>query len=104
VQRFIEALPETAMLVLDEAYAETGPASALPPLEPDRPNVLRMRTFSKVYGLAGMRCGYAIGEAEAIAAFDKVRNHFGMTRMTQAAALAALEDEAHLRATIGKVA
>ena len=67
IMRFIEALPETTMLVLDEAYGETGPASALPPLDTARPNVLRMRTFSKAYGLAGIRCGYAIGEAEMIA-------------------------------------
>lgn len=100
IARFIDALPETTMLVLDEAYCETAPAGALPPLEPERPNVLRMRTFSKVYGLAGLRCGYCIGPAEAIRAFDKVRNHFGMTRMTQAAALAALEDEAHLRKVV----
>ncbi|WP_159592702.1 pyridoxal phosphate-dependent aminotransferase [Chelativorans xinjiangense] len=103
IARFIAALPETAMLVLDEAYCETAPASALPPLEPQRPNVLRMRTFSKAYGLAGLRCGYAIGEAEAIRAFDKVRNHFGMTRMTQAAALAALNDRAHLEWVIEAV-
>ena len=96
IARFIKALPETTMLVLDEAYGETAPPSAIPPLEADRPNVLRMRTFSKVYGLAGLRCGYCLGEAEAIRAFDKVRNHFGMTRMAQAAALAALEDTSHL--------
>lgn len=103
ITRFVEALPETTMLVLDEAYGETGPASAIPPIEADRPNVLRMRTFSKVYGLAGMRCGYAVGEAQAIRAFDKVRNHFGMSRMTQAAALAALGDRAHLADVVAKV-
>ncbi|RUX51704.1 aminotransferase class I/II-fold pyridoxal phosphate-dependent enzyme, partial [Mesorhizobium sp. M7A.F.Ca.US.014.04.1.1] len=53
--RFIEALPETTMLVLDEAYGELGPASALPPIDISRPNVIRMRTFSKAYGLAGIR-------------------------------------------------
>jgi histidinol-phosphate aminotransferase len=63
VQRFIEAMPETTMLILDEAYCETAPASALPALDTGRPNVLRMRTFSKAYGMAGMRCGYVIGEA-----------------------------------------
>lgn len=104
VLRFIEALPETTMLVLDEAYGETGPDSALPQIDTERPNVLRMRTFSKVYGLAGMRCGYALGAPQAIAAFDKVRNHFGMTRMTQAAALAALGDRAHLEEIVARVA
>jgi len=68
-----------------------------------RPNMIRMRTFSKAYGLAGMRCGYAIGDAQVIRAFDKVRNHFGMSRLTQIAALEALADQAHLASTIGKV-
>jgi len=104
VSRLIEALPETTMLVLDEAYGETAPASAIPALDVARPNVLRMRTFSKAYGLAGMRCGYAVGEAEAIRAFDKVRDHFGMSRMTQAAALAALADKDHLATVVGRVA
>ena len=55
------------MLVLDEAYGEIGAGSAIPPLDLDRPNVIRTRTFSKAYGLAGLRCGYAIGETETIA-------------------------------------
>jgi histidinol-phosphate aminotransferase len=101
---FIEALPETTLLVLDEAYGEMAPASALPPLDTNRPNVLRMRTFSKAYGLAGMRCGYAVGEAETVRAFDKVRNHFGMSRMTQEACLAALADQAYLKSTLEKIA
>ncbi len=104
ISRLIEALPETTMLVLDEAYGETAPASAIPPLDVSRPNVLRMRTFSKAYGLAGMRCGYAVGETEAVRAFDKVRDHFGMCRMTQAAALAALEDRQHLAKVLDDVA
>jgi histidinol-phosphate aminotransferase len=104
VSRLIEALPETTMLVLDEAYGETAPASAIPALDVSRPNVLRMRTFSKAYGLAGMRCGYAVGEAGAVGAFDKVRDHFGMCRMTQAAALAALADGDYLEKVVGEVA
>ncbi|SEB93283.1 histidinol-phosphate aminotransferase [Nitratireductor aquibiodomus] len=103
VQRFIESLPETSMLILDEAYGETAPASALPHFEPDRPNVLRMRTFSKAYALAGMRCGYVIGEPETIRAFDKIRNHFGMPGVTQAASLAALQDKAYLHKTLERV-
>ena len=96
VQAFIEALPATTMLILDEAYTETAPDTARPALDISRPNVLRMRTFSKAYGLAGMRCGYAIGAERQIAAFDKVRNHFGVSRIAQAGALAALEDTAWL--------
>ncbi|TKT81282.1 pyridoxal phosphate-dependent aminotransferase [Aquamicrobium sp. LC103] len=104
IGRFIEALPETTMLILDEAYGETAPASAIPPLDVSRPNVLRMRTFSKAYGLAGLRCGYAIGETETIRAFDKVRNHFGVSRMAQAAGLAALGDQAYLAEVVDRVA
>lgn len=101
--RFIAALPETTMLVLDEAYGEMAPASALPPLEVERRNVLRLRTFSKAYGLAGLRCGYCLGEAEAVRAFEKVRNHFGMTRMAQAACLAALADRPHLTRVLAQI-
>jgi histidinol-phosphate aminotransferase len=103
IQAFIAALPESTLLILDEAYGETAPASAIPPLEPIRPNVLRMRTFSKAYGLAGMRCGYAIGAPEQIATFDKVRDHFGVARLTQVAALAALEDQDYLRQVVGEI-
>ena len=103
VEAFIAALPETTLLVLDEAYCDMAPASALPALDTARPNLLRMRTFSKAYGLAGMRCGYAIGEPQTIQAFDKVRNHFGMSRMTQVAAEAALADQEHLRSTIARI-
>lgn len=104
IDRFIAALPETTMLLLDEAYGETTPAGTLPPLDVARPNVLRTRTFSKAYGLAGMRCGYAIGEAGNIRAFDRVRNHFGVTRLSQVAATAALADQDWLRAVIDRVA
>jgi histidinol-phosphate aminotransferase len=104
VAAFIEALPETTMLVLDEAYGEMAPGDALPAIDAERPNVLRMRTFSKAYGLAGLRCGYCVGEAAVIRAFNRVRNHFGVTRMAQAACLAALDDRAYLETVVGRVA
>lgn len=103
IERFIARLPTTTMLILDEAYGETAPASAMPPIDVSRPNVLRMRTFSKAYGLAGMRCGYAIGAERQILAFDKIRNHFGMNRLTQAAALAALKDQDYLTSVIARI-
>lgn len=103
ISRLIEALSETTMLVLDEAYGETAPASAMPALDVSRPNVLRMRTFSKAYGLAGLRCGYALGETQMIRAFDKVRNHFGVNRVAQTAALAALADQEYLRSVVADV-
>ena len=104
IDGFIAALPETTLLVLDEAYCDMAPAAALPRLYVGRANVLRMRTFSKAYGLAGMRCGYAIGEAETIRGFDKVRNHFGVSRMTQVAAAAALADQDYLADVLGRIA
>ena len=103
VQRFIEAMPETTMFLLDEAYGETAPASALPPIEAERTNVIRLRTFSKAYGLAGLRCGYAIGDAQTIADMEKVRNHYGTSRMAQQAGAAALADQAWLAHVVERV-
>ncbi|WP_099865082.1 pyridoxal phosphate-dependent aminotransferase [Pararhizobium haloflavum] len=106
ITRFVEALPDTTMLILDEAYGETAPADALPKADAflDRPNVVRMRTFSKAYGLAGLRMGYAFGEPSTIKAFDKIRNHFGINRQGQIAAEAALKDQAHLVHVVKSVA
>jgi histidinol-phosphate aminotransferase len=103
ILRFIAALPETTMLVLDEAYGELGPASALPPIDVERVNVLRMRTFSKAYGLAGIRCGYAVGERRVISDFEKIRNHYGVSRMAQIAGLEALADQAWLNNVVSRV-
>jgi len=104
IQRLIGDLPEGSLLCLDEAYGEFAPPGTLPPIDVSNPNVLRFRTFSKAHGMAGVRVGYAIGEAEVIRSFDKIRNHFGVSRIAQAGALAALADEAHLAAVIVKVA
>ncbi|ESZ51668.1 histidinol-phosphate aminotransferase [Mesorhizobium sp. L2C054A000] len=104
ITRFVEALPETTMLVLDEAYGELGPASALPPIDVARPNVIRMRTFSKAYGLAGIRCGYAVAEAEVIRDFEKIRNHYGVSRMAQIAGVEALADQDWLHSVVARVA
>jgi histidinol-phosphate aminotransferase len=66
------------------------------PIDAGDPRVIRMRTFSKGYGMAGLRVGYAIGHPSLIRSFDKVRNHFGIGRIAQAGALAALADQAWL--------
>jgi histidinol-phosphate aminotransferase len=104
VSRMIESLPHDCFLMLDEAYGEFAPAGTLPPIDVSNRQVLRFRTFSKAYGMAGMRVGYAIGHQDLVLAFDKIRNHFGVTRMGQQAAIAALADHAHLAAVIGQVA
>ncbi|TCT40948.1 pyridoxal phosphate-dependent aminotransferase [Martelella mediterranea] len=105
VVRFAQALPETCLLILDEAYCECGPAEAFPSIDRliNMPNVLRFRTFSKAYGLAGARVGYAIGTEGTIAAFNKIRNHFGMTRLSMVAAEAALADQAYLQTVIARI-
>jgi histidinol-phosphate aminotransferase len=96
VQRLIEAVPAGCVLVLDEAYCEFAPPGTVTPLDVSNPNVIRYRTFSKAYGLAGARIAYAIGDANTIKSFDKVRNHFSVNRIAQAGALAALADASHL--------
>lgn len=104
IGRFIDEVPTETLILLDEAYCETAPVDTLPALDIVRPNLIRTRTFSKAYGLAGMRVGYAIGEPGFIKAFDKVRNHFGVTRLSQVAAIAALADQAWLAQVVQQVA
>jgi histidinol-phosphate aminotransferase len=103
VGRLIEELPPRVLLLLDEAYADTAPAEALPALALDNPQVLRLRTFSKAYGLAGARIGYALGETSAIQEFNKIRNHYGVNRIAQAAAIAAIADQAYLAEAVAKI-
>lgn len=97
------ALDPDQVLILDEAYADFVPPERL--LEPllDA-QTIRMRTFSKAYGLAGARIGYAIADPAVIALFGNIRQHFGVNRNGQIAALAALEDEAFIRGVIDEVA
>lgn len=96
VQQMIDAVPDGCLLILDEAYVEFAPDGTAPALDPADPRVIRMRTFSKAYGMAGARVGYGIAHPMLIRAFDKIRNHFGMSRISQAGALAALADTDHL--------
>ncbi|MCC5963969.1 MAG: pyridoxal phosphate-dependent aminotransferase [Rhodobacteraceae bacterium] len=104
VQRMIDAVPDGTLMVLDEAYADAAPDGTAPPIDAGDTRVIRMRTFSKLYGLAGLRVGYAIGAAPLIAMFDRVRNHFGVGRLVQTGALAALRDQAWLRHVQAEVA
>ncbi|MFA7434503.1 MAG: pyridoxal phosphate-dependent aminotransferase [Gemmobacter sp.] len=104
VRRLVETMPEGTLLVLDEAYVELAPEGTAPEIDAADPRVIRMRTFSKAHGMAGLRVGYAIAAPGLIAAFDKVRNHFGVGRIAQAGALAALMDRTWLGVVRGKVA
>ena len=104
IAAMVPRVPEGSLLIVDEAYVELAPEGTEAPIDADDPRVIRMRTFSKAHGLAGARVGYAIGAAPLIAAFDKIRNHFGMSRISQAGALAALTDTtwlAYMRRLIG---
>lgn len=97
IEEMVANLPEGALLILDEAYADLAPPGTVPHIPADHPQVIRMRTFSKGYGLAGARVGYAITSPELALAFDKVRDHFGMSRISQAGAQAALKDQDWLK-------
>ncbi len=103
IRRAVEAVPDGTLLVLDEAYVELAPEGTALRIDIEDPRVIRMRTFSKAYGMAGARVGYGLGAKGVIQAFDKVRNHFGMSRISQAGALAALADDSwlpHVRAEV----
>ncbi|MFT7594745.1 MAG: histidinol-phosphate aminotransferase [Paracoccaceae bacterium] len=100
----LDGLPDDCLLVLDEAYVECAPKGTAAPVAAEDPRVIRMRTFSKVYGMAGARVGYGIGAPGLISAFNKVRNHFGMNRASQTGALAALADTDWLAHVQGEIA
>lgn len=99
---FLVRVPEQAVVVVDEAYAELADApdyaSALPLLAA-RPNLVVTRTFSKAHALAGLRIGYAIANRGLIAVLERVRESFNLGTVSLAAAQAALGDEEHLRTT-----
>ena len=103
VATLLAALPERATLVLDEAYGDFVDARALLP-DTLVPRLVRMRTFSKAYGLAGARIAYAIADAETIEAFGKIRLQYGVNRTAQIGALAALQEQAFVSGVIAEVA
>ncbi len=104
VEAMVRDMPEGCLLVLDEAYAQFLEPEDTPRIDPADPRVVRFRTFSKAYGMAGARVGYGIAAPDLITAFNKVRNHFGMARISQAGALAALQDHGYLAEVLRKVA
>ncbi|HTB85669.1 MAG TPA: histidinol-phosphate transaminase [Candidatus Sulfotelmatobacter sp.] len=99
---FVNRVPDDVLLVMDEAYIEfLEDAVDLIPLIRlgARKNLILMRTFSKIYGLAGLRIGYGIADAELAAALEKIRQPFNVNLLSQVAALAALDDDAHVEKT-----
>jgi histidinol-phosphate aminotransferase len=103
VERFLDAVPETCITVFDEAYHEYVDDPDAPDLLPhirEGRNVVVLRTFSKAYGLAGMRIGYGVCRPEIADALNRVREPFNVSLPGQAAALAALDDHEHLEMTL----
>jgi histidinol-phosphate aminotransferase len=99
VERFLSQVPSNVLVVLDEAYCEYIEDPAFPDgikLLKKFPNVIVLRTFSKIYGLASLRIGYGIGRPDVIRSINQVREPFNTSRFGQAAALAALADESFI--------
>jgi len=92
----------SGIVAIDEAYVDFAPHSCLPLLE-HHENVLLLRTFSKSYGLAGLRIGFALGPPEVIEAIDSVKDSYNVDRLATAAAVAAIEDEEHHRKLVSEV-
>jgi len=102
VIKLVNDVPDDVLLVMDEAYIEflADPLDLVSLVRlGTRPNLILMRTFSKIYGLAGLRIGYGIGNPEFIAALEKIRQPFNINLLAQTAALAALDDTEHVRKT-----
>jgi histidinol-phosphate aminotransferase len=101
--KFLERVPDGVLVVLDEAYIHYALSVERRSAEEaygKRRNLLVLRSFSKVYGLAGLRIGYAIGRPELLAAMNKLKTPFNTSGVAQAAALAALDDHAHVKRCI----
>ncbi len=102
LKRFMEKAPEDVIVCLDEAYFEFVESRAFPMtigyILEGRPVVL-LRTFSKIYGLAGLRIGYGLSRPDIIGYMNRVRQPFNVNSLAQVAAIAALDDEEHLRIT-----
>jgi histidinol-phosphate aminotransferase len=96
LRAFLDRVPDDVLVVVDEAYHEyvTDPdyPDAIAEHVHERPNVAALRTFSKIYGLAGLRIGYLVGPPEAVREAMKVRNPFDVSEIAHAAALASLGD------------
>ncbi len=102
LDRFLAKLPERVLVVLDEAYFEFVDKSDYPDgaeLRRRRPGLVVLRTFSKIYGLAGARVGYALCDPDVAGYLERVRDPFNVSSLGQVAAIAALDDAAHVSAT-----
>ncbi len=100
---FVSALPENVVLVIDEVYVEFARRPDFPDslaLISERPATILLRSFSKLYGLAGLRVGYGIGSAEMTDLLERARHPFNVNSLAEAGACAALDDHEHVRRTL----
>lgn len=104
VDRFLERVPDRVLVVFDEAYQEMADAEDFPDtltlVREGRANVIVLRTFSKVYGLAGIRVGYGFAHPDLIASMMRIKMVFNVSIPAQAAGIAALQDDAFLHRSI----
>lgn len=107
LQQLLDAVPDSVTVVIDEAYHQFALDSSgyrsVREIGSEHPRLLVVRTFSKAYALAGLRVGYLVGPPELVASLDRWRVRFNVNAAAQAAALAALADDAHLEATVETV-
>jgi histidinol-phosphate aminotransferase len=100
---FIASLPESCLVVVDEAYTEYVQEADYPDASGwlgEFSNLIVTRTFSKAYGLAGLRLGYGISHPQVADLLNRVRQPFNVNSLAQTAALAALDDQAHIRRSV----
>ncbi len=101
--RFVESLPPDVVLVVDEVYIEFARRTDFPDglgWVARRPGTLVMRSFSKLYGLAGLRVGYGVADPELAGYLERARHPFNLNAIAEVAALAALDDTEHVDATL----
>jgi len=102
LEAFVAALPDGVVLVIDEAYCEFAQRADFPDsvaITRQRPGTIVLRTFSKIYGLAGMRVGYGVADTELAGYLQRARHPFNVSRLAEVAALAAVDDPEHAERT-----
>ena len=106
VRRLVERIPGDVIVVVDEAYREFVTAELGDPiadLQPDHPNVVVLRTFSKAFGLAALRTGYAVADPEVVVELDKVLIAFAVNHLAQVASLAAIATRHEVQAVVDRI-
>lgn len=109
-EAFLRRVPDHVLVVLDEAYSDFAQyfaplrgitwSRSFDYMRSGRPNVVVLRTFSKAYGLAGLRLGYTCGHPELLRCLARVRSSFSISALAEAAGMAAIKDEAHVQRTL----